>query len=309
MIEIREAVKKFGGTAALDKVTLDIEKGKAFGLLGANGAGKSTLLRLLCGVYSPDGGNIVLDGEEVFDCPTAKEKIVFVCDETVQFGYMTLPELKSMYKGFYPKFSEEIYSDLLSQVKLPINAKMLTFSKGMKRQAAIITALACRTDYILLDEAFDGIDPAMRLIVKGMLKKSMAEYGLTAVISSHNLAELNELCDSAALINKGRVIWNKALDNVGGRVHKIQTAFPAEHTDEEILSVLGADKLSKTGSVYSIIVKLSAEEIKARTAPLEPYFVDIVPLSLEEIFIYETGSDDAMHGIDMTAPLSAAEVK
>ena len=196
----------------------------------------------------------MLDGEEVFDCPMAKEKIVFVCDETVQFGYMTLPELKSMYKGFYPKFSEEIYSDLLSQFKLPINA--------------------------------------MRLIVKGMLKKSMAEYGLTAVISSHNLAELNELCDSAALINKGRVIWNKALDNVGGRVHKIQTAFPAEHTDEEILSVLGADKLSKTGSVYSIIVKLSAEEIKARTAPLEPYFVDIVPLSLEEIFIYEMGGEE-----------------
>ena len=225
MIELKNTVKKFDSYAALDGVSLKIEKGTAFGLLGSNGAGKSTILRLISGIYSPEDGEVLVDGQNVFDNTDVKQKVFFINDETVQFGSYTLKKLKNYYKYFYPSFSEEIFESLRKKTGLPLDKKINTFSKGMKRQAIVIIGLACRTDYLLLDEAFDGLDPTMRIIVKKMLVDAMLDRQLTTVISSHNLKEINEVCDTAALIHNGKIVFCRDIDDVKGSVHKIQVVF------------------------------------------------------------------------------------
>lgn len=192
MIELTNIIKKFDDFTVLDNVTLTIPTGTAFGLLGSNGAGKSTILRLLCGIYNQDGGSVTIDGDTIYNNPKIKERVFFINDETIQFGKFTLKELKNFYKGFYPKFSEELFEKLRNTINLPLNKKINTFSKGMKRQAIMIVGLACQTDYLLLDEAFDGLDPTMRIIVKRMLVDAMIDRNLTTVISSHNLKEIND---------------------------------------------------------------------------------------------------------------------
>ena len=186
MMELKGTVKRFGDFTALDGVDLEIPKGTAFGLLGSNGAGKSTILRLFSGIYSPEGGQVLIDGENVYDNVPAKQKVFFINDETIQFSRYTLTELKNFYKQFYPNFSEEIFEKLEDAIQLPRDKKISTFSKGMKRQAIVIIGIACCTPYLLLDEAFDGLDPTMRIIVKRMLVDAMCERELTVVISSQN---------------------------------------------------------------------------------------------------------------------------
>lgn len=286
MIELKNTVKKFGDFTALDDITLTIPEGTAFGLLGSNGAGKSTLLRLLTGIYSPDGGTVQLDGKDVFNNEEQKRRVFFVNDETVQFGSFTLKGLKDYYKGFYPNFSEEIYKKLVETVKLPENKKIDTFSKGMKRQAIVIVGLACCTEYLLLDEAFDGLDPTMRIIVKHMLVDAMLDRKLTVVISSHNLKEINEVCDTAALMHQGKIIFSRELDSVKGDIHKIQVSFPEEHTREEF----ECEELlhfERSGSIYYMIMRGSEENIKEKISCFSPVVFDVIPLTLEEIFIYE----------------------
>lgn len=286
MIKLDNTIKKFEDFTALDGVTLEIESGTAYGLLGSNGAGKSTILRLLSGVYSPDGGSVTIDGEDIFNNPEVKQKVFFVNDETVQFGSFTLDKLKNYYKGFYPNFSEEIYEKMVKAVDLPKNKKLDTFSKGMKRKAVVIIGLACRTDYLLLDEAFDGLDPTMRIIVKRMLVDEMIDRKLTVIISSHNLKEINELCDSVALIHNGKIVFSRELDSVKGNIHKIQAAFPEEHTREdfECPELL---HFEKNMSVYYLIMKGSEEDIREKLNKFDPSLLDMIPLTLEEVFIYE----------------------
>jgi len=188
MIEIKGLTKKFDNKfIALDNADLTIPTGTAFGLLGSNGAGKSTILRLISGIYKQEEGTIKIDGEDVFDNVSVKERVFFIDDETVQFSKYTLKSLKDFYKGYYPNFSEELFEKLRAQVNLPMDKRIDRFSKGMKRQAIVIVGLACKTDYLLLDEAFDGLDPTMRIIVKNMLVDAMLDRNLTAIISSHNL--------------------------------------------------------------------------------------------------------------------------
>lgn len=289
MMNLQGTVKRFGDFAALDGVDLAIPEGTAFGLLGSNGAGKSTILRLLSGIYAPDGGKVLIDGEEVYDNVAAKQKVFFINDETVQYSDFTLTQLKDFYKQFYPNFSEEIFEKLESVVQLPRNRKISTFSKGMKRQAIVITGIACSTPYLLLDEAFDGLDPTMRIIVKRMLVDAMCERGLTVVISSHNLKEMGVMCDTAALLHKGKIIFNRQLDSLKGAVHKVQTAFAdktREFTKDDFpgLEILHFDKMQ---SIYHIIAKGDEETIRAALAPHNPLVADLIPLTLEEIFIYE----------------------
>lgn len=295
MIELKGLTKKFDSFNVLDNIDLTIPKGTAFGLLGSNGAGKSTILRLISGIYRAEGGTVMVDGESVYDNVDIKKKIFFINDETVQFQSYTLKELKNFYKSFYPKFSEELFEKLRSTINLPLDKKLNAFSKGMKRQAIVIIALACQTDYLLLDEAFDGLDPTMRIIVKRMLVDAMIDRQLTTVISSHNLKEINEVCDSVALLHNGKIIFSKDLDSVKGNIHKIQAVFepispelPQTYTMEE-LTGLGVEILhfEKNQSVYYIIAKGDVDEIKKKLAPKKPVVLDIIPLSLEEIFIYE----------------------
>lgn len=287
MIELKGVSKRFDSFTALDNVDLTVETGTAFGLLGSNGAGKSTILRLLSGIYKQEGGEVLIDGSEVYSRPEVKERVFFINDETIQFGGYTLKALKNFYKGFYPNFSEEIFEKLRDTIKLPLDKKIDTFSKGMKRQAIVIIALACRTDYLLLDEAFDGLDPTMRIIVKRMLVDAMLDRKLTTVISSHNLKEINEVCDSVALIHHGKVLFSRDLDSVKGNIHKIQAVFPEEYTEKEAFPELDVLHFEKSKSVLYLIVRGSEEEIREKLAGKNPVVLDVIPLSLEEIFIYE----------------------
>ncbi len=295
MIELKKAVKKFGDFTALDAADLKIEKGTAYGLLGSNGAGKSTILRLISGIYRPDGGEVLIDGVPVYDNVELKQKVFFINDETIQFTGYTLKKLKNYYKGYYPNFSEELFESLRAKIKLPLNKKIGDFSKGMKRQAIVIIALACRTDYLLLDEAFDGLDPTMRIIVKKMLVDAMLDRQLTAIISSHNLKEINEVCDTAALLHDGKIVFDRDIDSVKSSIHKVQVVFPPkddgspqEYSREDI-AACGLEILhfERSQSIYYIIAKGDEETVRAAFAPKEPMLLEVIPLTLEEIFIYE----------------------
>lgn len=286
MIQLTGVTKKFGDFTALDSVDLMIPKGTSFGLLGSNGAGKSTILRLLSGIYSAESGSVTIDGENVFDNVKVKERVFFINDETIQFGGFTLKDLKEYYKGFYPNFSDELFEELRETVKLPLDKKTDRFSKGMKRQAIVITGLACQTDYLLLDEAFDGLDPTMRIIVKRMLVDAMLDRQLTTVISSHNLKEINEVCDSVALLHQGKMLFNRDLDSVKGSIHKVQAAFNEEYTKEDF-EKYGILHYSRSQSIHYIIMKGSEEEIREKLSEKNPIVLDLIPLTLEEIFIYE----------------------
>ena len=286
MIQLTGVTKKFGDFTALDGVDLMIPKGTSFGLLGSNGAGKSTILRLLSGIYSAESGSVTIDGENVFDNVKIKERVFFINDETIQFGGFTLKDLKNYYKGFYPNFSDELFEELRETVKLPLDKKTERFSKGMKRQAIVITGLACQTDYLLLDEAFDGLDPTMRIIVKRMLVDAMLDRQLTTVISSHNLKEINEVCDSVALLHQGKMLFNRDLDSVKGSIHKVQAAFNEEYTREDF-EKYGILHYSRSQSIHYIIMKGSEEEIREKLSEKNPIVLDLIPLTLEEIFIYE----------------------
>ena len=295
MIELKKTVKKFDSYTALDGVDLKIEKGTAFGLLGSNGAGKSTILRLLSGIYRPEEGEVLVDGESVYDNVDAKSKVFFINDETVQFQSFTLKKLKDFYKGYYPNFSDEVFETLRSKIKLPLDKKLSTFSKGMKRQAIVIIGLACRTDYLLLDEAFDGLDPTMRIIVKKMLVDAMLDRQLTTIISSHNLKEINEVCDTCALLHEGKIIFSRDIDDVKGSIHKIQVVFPKNDdgsTPEYSISDFVSSGIEilhfeRTQSIYYIIAKGEEDTVKAVFAPKKPVLLELIPLTLEEIFIYE----------------------
>lgn len=286
MIELKGVTKNFDNFKVLENIDLTIPKGSAFGLLGSNGAGKSTILRLLSGIYKAEGGNVLIDGEEVYDNIPIKQKVFFINDETIQFSNFTLNELKNFYKGFYPNFSQELFEKLRNSINLPLNKKLSQFSKGMKRQAIVITALACQTDYLLLDEAFDGLDPTMRIIVKRMIVDAIIDRDLTTIISSHNLKEINEVCDTVALLHEGKIIFSKDLDSVNGNIHKIQTAFPEAYTAEDF-SELQIMHFEKNQSIYYMIIKGDEDEIRKQLAPKNPLILDVIPLSLEEIFIYE----------------------
>ncbi len=295
MIELKNTVKKFDSYTALDGVDLIIEKGTAFGLLGSNGAGKSTILRLLSGIYKQESGDVLIDGEPVYDNISAKEKVFFINDETVQFGNYTLKSLKKYYKSYYRNFSDEMFEELRKRVNLPLDKKINTFSKGMKRQAIVIIGLACRTDYLLLDEAFDGLDPTMRIIVKKMLVDAMLDRQLTTIISSHNLKEINEVCDTAALLHNGKIIFSREIDSVMSSVHKIQVVFPKnasgepiEYTREQLIADgLEILHFERSQSIYYIIAKGEMSELEKFFAPKKPVLLELIPLSLEEIFIYE----------------------
>jgi len=293
MIEIKNVTKKFDDFVALDNVSLNIEKGTAYGMIGSNGAGKSTLLRLLAGVYrrdiyAEDNSAILIDSQEVYDNAELKSKIFFVNDETVQYNAYTLTELCKMYKLFYDNFSEQMFMNLRDVLQLPLHRKLSGFSKGMKRQASLIFGISAKTDYLFLDEVFDGLDPTMRIVVKKMLADTMKRENLTVILSSHNLKEIDELCSCAGLIHKGKLVFNRRLDTMKGDICKVQTAFKNTLTlDDFKADGLEILDFSTVGSVVHIIAKGESDEIRGKIAKREPLILDILPLSLEEVFVHE----------------------
>lgn len=286
MINVDNITKQFGDFYALNEFSLNVKSGSAYGLLGSNGAGKSTLLRILAGIYRQDSGEVTVDGEKIYDNVAVKQRIFYVSDDVEQYANMTPDDMEKMYEIFYPTFSKEKFDKLMAVVDLPRDKRMSTFSKGMKRQAAVICGLAASTDILLLDEAFDGLDPTMRINVRKMLFEAMAENNSTVVISSHNLTEIEELCDSVGLVHKGKVIFDRELDNVKGNLHKIQVSFDGIKTAADLpgIEILSENTI---GSVQNFIVKGNAEEACRVMRENGAKFCDVIPLTLNEIFIYE----------------------
>lgn len=277
------------GFKALDNISITIPEGCIYGFLGSNGAGKSTLLRMMCGVYKTEQGSVKIDGEDVFDNPNAKSKIFFVNDETVQYTQFTLDGLAKYFASYYSNFSFEIFNRLVAQLQLPRNKRMSDFSKGMKRQAVVIIGLACNTKYLLLDEAFDGLDPAMRRFVKQMIINELIDRQATMVVSSHNIAEINELCDRAMLIHQGQMIFADEIDNIKSGFGKIQLARKSGAvTLEELKNArLAVMQYTTLGSVVQAVVRGAEEYITAQMATIDCDISEFIPLTLEEIFIYE----------------------
>ena len=300
MIEINNATMVFAkrglgkadpnsGFKALDNISITIPDGCIYGFLGSNGAGKSTLLRMMCGVYRTEQGSVKIDGEDVFDNPNAKAKLFFVNDETVQYTRFTLDGLAKYYAAYYDGFSFEIYNRLAAQLGLPRNKRMSEFSKGMKRQAVVIIGLSCCTKYLLLDEAFDGLDPAMRRFIKQIIVNELIDRQATMVVSSHNIVEINELCDRAMLIHQGQMIFADEIDNIKSGFGKIQLARRSGAVTVEELQNAGMNVMqySVMGSVTQAVVRGTEADITEKMSVLTCEISEFIPLTLEEIFIYE----------------------
>ena len=289
MIEIKDLSLSLGEKKVLDDINLKVEKGSVFGFLGSNGAGKSTLMRCMCGVYEPGSGSVCIDSENVYDNAEAKARIFFVNDETVQYTSFTLRQLKDYYKSYYKNFSEETFERLLAKVDLPIDKKLSTYSKGMKRQSIVIIALACRTEYLMLDEAFDGLDPAMRMAVKNMITDEIFDNGTSVIVSSHNIAEISGICDRVMLIHGGKIVLCDEVDSITSGFCKLQLVFDGSAPDDDSIkaAVPGLIKTMRTGSVVQMIVHAGEEQAVKSAQALSPRMTEAVSLTLEEVFIYE----------------------
>ncbi len=288
MIEITAVSKCFQDIKALDQVTATIGESQVFGLIGTNGAGKSTLMRILCGIYKPDTGSVKIDGEEIFENTTMKSKIFYISDEQYFYNNGTPEEMLRYYKNFYTDFDTERFYHLLNVLDLDKNRKINTFSKGMKKQLSVLYGVCSGTKYLLCDETFDGLDPVMRQTVKSLFINEMEQNGLTPIIASHNLRELEDICDHVGLLHKGGILLNEELENMKLGIHKLQCVFRTESDYKILSSQLNVIKYDNRGSLYTITLRENREKINAFMKEINPVFYEILPLSLEEIFISET---------------------
>ena len=288
MIEIQKLTKYFDDITAVDHVSVTIKEGGVFGLIGTNGAGKSTVLRMLTGVLKPDEGTIAVDDMPIWDNPEAKKKIFFIADEPYFFTSAKPVDMEKYYSSVYESFDKENFYSLLEKFGLDKNRKISTFSKGMKKQLALILGISAKTKYLICDETFDGLDPVMRQGVKSLMAKEMEERGLTPIIASHNLRELEDICDYVGLLHKGGVLLSKDLEDMKCNIQKVQCVMKNEEDMQQALDGVEVLKDEKRGSLHTITVRASREEIMARFATIDTIFFETLPLSLEEIFISET---------------------
>lgn len=286
MILAKALTKKFDDKTALDGITLAINDGCIYGLVGSNGSGKSTLLRLIAGVYSADGGEISVDGKCPFNNPQIKSQIAFLGDTPYFLPQSNLKEMAELYNSMYQGFSYEIYNHLLAVFPLNQKARLSTFSKGMQRQAALILALSTNPRYLLMDEAFDGLDVVMRRVLANIVIDGIENRGMTAIIASHNLRELETVCDHICVIHDGKIISNGSIDTLRGNVHKVQAAFK-EVPDMSVFNSLYVMKTERTGSLLSLVIKGDEDYIMQFINNLSPLYAEFIEPTLEEIFIYE----------------------
>ena len=289
MIETMNVTKTFDGIVAVDDVSLTIEEGKVFGLIGTNGAGKSTFLRMLAGILVPTSGEIIIDNKPVFENPECKKDFFYISDESFFFMNAAPDEVERFYEANYPKYDRERYEKLMERFGLDRKRKISTFSKGMKKQLSIIYGLSAMTKYIFCDETFDGLDPVMRQGVKSLFAADMAERDFTPIIASHNLRELEDICDTVGLLHKGGMLMSEDLDEVKGDIHKVQIVFPKDYDSEALISRLKVLENEQRGSLYTLIVRGKEKEIHDILMESNPLFMEALPLSLEEIFITSTG--------------------
>lgn len=287
MIQSIGATKRFGDLLAINDVTAEIREGSVFGLIGSNGAGKSTFLRMLAGILNPDSGRIAIDGKDIYENIELKSRCFYISDEQYFFANSTPDEMKNFYQKIYPKFDEKRYRHLLKGFGLDGSRKIRTFSKGMKKQVSVICGVCSGTDYLFCDETFDGLDPVMRQAVKAIFASDVAERNMTPIVASHNLRELEDICDHVGLLHKGGILFSKDLDDMKLGIHKLQCIFDRPF-EASMLSGIEVLQIEHRGSLYTITARGSKEEIQSRIAALQPVFFELLPLSLEEIFISET---------------------
>ena len=286
MIKATGVTKRFEDFTALYELSCTIPKGCIYGMVGSNGAGKSTFLRLLAGVYRPEAGAITIDGEPVYENPAVKKRIAYVPDELFFLPASNIRRMASLYEAAYPSFDRKRFESLTEIFRLSASKSLNTFSKGMRRQAATILAISCRPDYIFFDETFDGLDPVMRNLVKSMICQDVLERGATAIITSHSLRELEDTCDQLALLHKGGLVMESDIQNLKTSLFKVQTALDRDY-DQSAFAGIDVLQFHKSGSVASMIIRGDREEAVAKLRALEPLLLDILPLSLEEVFTFE----------------------
>ena len=282
MLEMKNVTKSFGGFKALDDLSLTVPQGAVYGLVGPNGAGKSTAIRHLTGVYRQDSGCVTLGGQPIYENPAVKGIIGYIPDEIFYYPSATLGEMRRFYKGLYPKFDDALFDRLRDVFRLPEKTPIRRYSKGMQKQAAFYLTLCVRPEVLILDAPVDGLDPVMRRQVMSLILSDVAEHGTTVLISSHNLRELEDVCDHVGIMDHGKMLLEKSLADMQGNTHKLQLVGQIPQ---------GLDILheSSSGRLKTLIVRGRPEEITARTTASDPAYFDLLPLSLEEIFIYELG--------------------
>ena len=281
MLEMKNVTKSFGAFRALEDLNLHVPRGSVYGLVGPNGAGKTTIIRHLTGIYQPDSGSVTLDGQPVWNDPTVKERIGYIPDDIFYFPSATLEDMHGFYRRMYETFDETLYGKLNEVFHLPAGP-IRRFSKGMQKQAAFHLTLATAPEVLILDEPVDGLDPVMRRQVMSLILDHVAERGTTVLISSHNLRELEDVCDQVGIVNHGKMLLEKSLADMQGGTVKLQIVGEAP-AGLEILHQ------SRSGRLNTFILRSSCEEVRARAEAMSPAYFDVLPLSLEEIFIYELG--------------------
>ena len=291
MIQVHELRKQFDHFKALDGVNMHVGRGEIYGLVGPNGAGKSTLLRHLTGVYRPDGGEVLIGGENVYENKKIKEKIAYIPDELFYFMQADTMEMKRFYEGIYPEFDSKLFyrmQEFFPTIDVKRNIRRV--SKGMQKQVAFWLAICCKPELMILDEPVDGLDPVMRRQVWSILMSEVAERKMTVLVSSHNLRELEDTCDHVGIMHHGKIMIERSLSDLQGNISKIQVAcesgVPKLPDSFEVLH------MANTGRVYTLIVKGDPKEAEQALVADRPTLVDVLPLTLEEIFIYEMGGAD-----------------
>ena len=289
MLEMKNVTKTFGNFKALDDLTLTVPSGRVYGLVGPNGAGKSTAIRHLTGVYRPDSGSVTMDEQPIYENPAVKAAIGYIPDEIFYYPSATLEDMRKFYRGIYPTFDDALFDKLYDVFQLPKRTPIRRFSKGMQKQAAFHLTVCTRPKTLILDEPVDGLDPVMRRQVMGLILSDVAGHGTTVLISSHNLRELEDVCDHVGIMNGGKVLLEHPLTELQANIVKVLVALPDEAKLPDGLDILHQ---SSQGHLYTLIVHGDAAEVMNRLSTAQPQYLDVVPLTLEEIFIYELGGAD-----------------
>ena len=291
MLEAKNIVKTFDGFRALDGATLTVPKGTVYGLVGPNGAGKSTIIRHFTGVYRPDSGEVLLDGQPIYENPAVKQRLTVIGDDWYYFPQASIAEMAKLYAGMYPDFSWERYAKM--KEVFPLNDKQMIrrMSKGMQKQAAFWLTMCCMPEYLILDEPVDGLDPVMRRQVWSLLLGDVAERGTTVLVSSHNLRELEDVCDHVGIMAKGKVHLERSLSDLQDNTVKLQVAYQTEE-EPALPTELQVLHRSRVGRVYTYIMRGNMDQIRHRMQITQPLLLEAIPLTLEEIFIYEMGGAD-----------------
>ncbi len=291
MIEVKNVIKRFDNFIALDNLSLEVEKGSIYGLVGPNGAGKTTLMKAISGIYKLNSGKILIDDNPVYENVDVKDELIYISDDLFFFNNFSIKQMAELYKGVYTNWNEDRFNKLKDVFKIDIKRNVNKLSKGMQKQVAFWLAISASPKVLLLDEPLDGLDPVMRRKVLGIIMQDVEEFNTTVMISSHNLRELEDICDHVGIMSKGKMLIQRKLDDLKTETHKVQVAFKDGEFPKELENKFSLLKKSKLGTVYSVILKGDKDGIIKEYRKYEPIILDMIPLTLEEIFIYEVGGE------------------